>query len=155
QQKRHQVMDDFSRGQYQILITTDIASRGLDLAQVSHVFNFDLPKHAEEYVHRIGRTGRAGATGLAIAYVGPKDWGSYLQLRSFLKQVDNFDTVATLPATFKGRPQKTKSNPKVTPSGSKSARQQPSQAKRKPTPKRSKTFHNSQEVGHLPIKKKK
>lgn len=155
QQKRHQVMDDFSRGQYQILITTDIASRGLDLAQVSHVFNFDLPKHAEEYVHRIGRTGRAGATGLAIAYVGPKDWSAYLQLRSFLKQVDNFDTVATLPATFKGRPQKTKSNQKVTPSVSKSARQQKPQAKRKPTPKRSNTFHNSQEVGHLPIKKKK
>ncbi|MDZ7901799.1 MAG: C-terminal helicase domain-containing protein [Rheinheimera sp.] len=55
-------------------MTTDVASRGLDLLQVSHVINFDLPKHPEEYVHRIGRTGRAGQQGVAISLVGPKDW---------------------------------------------------------------------------------
>ena len=60
QSKRLDIMDAFSRENFKILITTDVASRGLDLLSVTHVINFDLPKHAEEYVHRIGRTGRAG-----------------------------------------------------------------------------------------------
>ncbi|WP_350636595.1 C-terminal helicase domain-containing protein, partial [Pseudoalteromonas sp. GW168-MNA-CIBAN-0100] len=58
QSKRLDIMDAFSRENFKILITTDVASRGLDLLSVTHVINFDLPKHAEEYVHRIGRTGR-------------------------------------------------------------------------------------------------
>ena len=53
-------MSAFSRGQYSILVTTDVASRGLDLRKVELVINYDLPKQADEYVHRIGRTGRAG-----------------------------------------------------------------------------------------------
>jgi superfamily II DNA/RNA helicase len=52
-----------------------VAARGLDIKGISHVFNFDLPMVAEDYVHRIGRTGRGGATGTAISLVGPDDWG--------------------------------------------------------------------------------
>ncbi|WP_407935286.1 DEAD/DEAH box helicase [Alkalimonas mucilaginosa] len=105
QAKRNSVMQDFAKGKYQILITTDVASRGLDLLQVSHVVNFDLPKFAEEYVHRVGRTGRAGMQGQAISLVGPKDWQSLQLLEAFFRQPVQFSVIDSLPARFTGQPQ--------------------------------------------------
>jgi superfamily II DNA/RNA helicase len=102
QSKRLDIMDSFSRENFKILITTDVASRGLDLLSVTHVINFDLPKHAEEYVHRIGRTGRAGFKGNALSLVGPKDWTSYLAIKSFLNDELVFASVDGLKAKFKG-----------------------------------------------------
>lgn len=102
QSKRLDIMDAFSRENFKILITTDVASRGLDLLSVTHVINFDLPKHAEEYVHRIGRTGRAGFKGNALSLVGPKDWTSYLAIKSFLNDELSFAAVEGLKAKFKG-----------------------------------------------------
>jgi superfamily II DNA/RNA helicase len=102
QSKRLEIMDSFSRENFKILITTDVASRGLDLLSVTHVINFDLPKHAEEYVHRIGRTGRAGFKGNALSLVGPKDWASYLAIKSFLNDELAFASVDGLKAKFKG-----------------------------------------------------
>ena len=58
----------FRRGEAMLLVCSDVAARGLDIADMSHVFNFDVPSHAEDYVHRIGRTGRAGREGVAIAF---------------------------------------------------------------------------------------
>ena len=72
QAQRNSVMQAFAANKYQVLVTTDVASRGLDLLQVSHVINFDLPKHPEEYVHRIGRTGRAGQQGCRSLWLVPK-----------------------------------------------------------------------------------
>ncbi|WP_409423015.1 DEAD/DEAH box helicase [Pseudaeromonas sp. ZJS20] len=77
QSERNAIMDGFARGHYRVLFTTDIASRGLDLLHVSLVINFDMPKAPQEYVHRVGRTGRAGAKGDALSLVGPKDWASF------------------------------------------------------------------------------
>ncbi|GLX86985.1 RNA helicase [Thalassotalea loyana] len=109
QGQRNQIMDQFSRGQYKILITTDLASRGLDLVNVSHVINFDMPKHTEEFVHRIGRTGRAGSKGDAISFVGPKDWLSFKNVEGFLQTQFAFDKIDELPAKFKGlKPKKAK-----------------------------------------------
>jgi superfamily II DNA/RNA helicase len=102
QNKRLDIMDSFSRENFKILITTDVASRGLDLLSVTHVINFDLPKHAEEYVHRIGRTGRAGFKGNALSLVGPKDWASYLAIKSFLNNELYFASIDGLKAKFKG-----------------------------------------------------
>ncbi|MDF0533592.1 DEAD/DEAH box helicase [Shewanella sp. A32] len=102
QSTRNQIMDQFSRGQQQILVTTDVASRGLDLLNVSLVINFDMPKFAEEYVHRIGRTGRAGAKGDAISLVGPKDWEAYMRVEAFLSQPLATATVEGLEPVFKG-----------------------------------------------------
>ncbi|NTS78746.1 DEAD/DEAH box helicase [Catenovulum sp. SM1970] len=102
QAKRNQIMESFAKEEYQLLVTTDVASRGLDLRNVSHVFNFDQPKHAEEYVHRIGRTGRAGFKGTAISLVGPRDWVSFKQVEAFLQQQISFDQVEGLEAKFKG-----------------------------------------------------
>jgi len=68
QHKRQRMLSDFSAGKFPILIATDVAARGLHIPDVSHIFNYDLPQNTEDYVHRIGRTARAGASGTAISY---------------------------------------------------------------------------------------
>lgn len=73
QSKREQVMKRFRDAKIQLLVATDVAARGLDVEGVTHVFNYDIPHDAESYVHRIGRTGRAGEEGLAFTLVAPKD----------------------------------------------------------------------------------
>jgi superfamily II DNA/RNA helicase len=73
QPARTAALDSFRRGDVKLLIASDVAARGLDIPDVSHVFNFDVPHHADDYVHRIGRTGRAGRTGTAITVVAPAD----------------------------------------------------------------------------------
>ena len=66
QRARTATLDDFRKDRITLLVASDVAARGLDIPAVSHVFNFDVPTHAEDYIHRIGRTGRAGLTGTAI-----------------------------------------------------------------------------------------
>ena len=73
QKSRTETLDAFKAGNLTLLVASDVASRGLDIPAVSHVFNFDVPVHAEDYVHRIGRTGRAGRAGTAYTFVGPGD----------------------------------------------------------------------------------
>jgi ATP-dependent RNA helicase RhlB len=68
QKKRLKILEQFTQGQLDILVATDVAARGLHIPAVTHVFNYDLPDDCEDYVHRIGRTGRAGATGHAISF---------------------------------------------------------------------------------------
>ena len=68
QKKRLRILEDFSQGKLHLLVATDVASRGLHIDGVTHVFNYDLPEDAQDYVHRIGRTARAGATGVAISF---------------------------------------------------------------------------------------
>jgi ATP-dependent RNA helicase RhlB len=63
QNKRQSLLKEFASGKHQVLIATDVAARGLHIDDVTHVFNYDLPQIAEDYVHRIGRTARAGASG--------------------------------------------------------------------------------------------
>ena len=73
QSQRMKTLDGFREGSLRILVASDVAARGLDVPSVSHVFNFDVPGHAEDYVHRIGRTGRAGREGKAITICSPRD----------------------------------------------------------------------------------
>ena len=73
QSQRTKTLDDFRAGTLRFLVASDVAARGLDVPSVSHVFNFDVPSHAEDYVHRIGRTGRAGRDGKAIMICVPRD----------------------------------------------------------------------------------
>jgi superfamily II DNA/RNA helicase len=73
QASRMAALEQFRKGEVELLIASDVAARGLDIPEVSHVFNFDVPHHADDYVHRIGRTGRAGKTGTAITIVAPED----------------------------------------------------------------------------------
>lgn len=78
QAKRTQVMKRFSDAKLQLLVATDIAARGLDIEGVTHVFSYDIPHDTESYIHRIGRTGRAGETGTAITFIAP---GEHMYLR--------------------------------------------------------------------------
>ena len=70
---RNRTLTNLRRGKLRLLVATDVAARGLDVTSISHVINFDIPRFAEDYVHRIGRTGRAGAPGTAISFVLPDD----------------------------------------------------------------------------------
>ena len=81
QAKRELVMKRFREAKLQVLVATDVAARGLDIEGVTHVFNYDIPHDADSYIHRIGRTGRAGATGMAITLAAPRD-------RMFLAQIE-------------------------------------------------------------------
>ncbi|MDF4845135.1 C-terminal helicase domain-containing protein, partial [Vibrio parahaemolyticus] len=102
QTQRNTIMSQFERAVFKILVTTDVASRGLDIATVTHVINFDMPKHTEEYVHRVGRTGRAGNKGDAISLVGPKDWDSFKRVEAYLQQDLEFSVFEDLKGKFKG-----------------------------------------------------
>lgn len=73
QEEREKALQGFKNKQYQILVATDIMSRGIDIDSLSHVVNFDMPQDAEDYVHRVGRTARAASTGVAITFVNEKD----------------------------------------------------------------------------------
>ena len=73
QDERLKALESFKKGEVDLLVCTDVAARGLDIKDVPAVFNFDVPFNAEDYVHRIGRTGRAGASGLAVSFVSAKD----------------------------------------------------------------------------------
>ena len=73
QSQRQGALDGFRSGKYQVMVATDIAARGIDVEGISHVINYDVPTHAEDYVHRIGRTGRAEATGDAITFVSSEE----------------------------------------------------------------------------------
>ena len=73
QHKRNRVITNFRNKKYRILVATDVASRGLDIPHIEHVINYDLPQRAEDYIHRIGRTARAGAQGAAMCLVTPSD----------------------------------------------------------------------------------
>jgi ATP-dependent RNA helicase DeaD len=80
QRERDQVMQAFRSGELHVLVATNVAARGLDIRDVSHVVNYDFPQSTEEYIHRIGRTGRAGATGTAITFVSEWDYDYFEQL---------------------------------------------------------------------------
>jgi ATP-dependent RNA helicase RhlE len=73
QNKRQQAIDGFRNGRYDILVATDIASRGIDVSEISHVINFDMPDTVDAYTHRIGRTGRAHQTGEAFTFMAQGD----------------------------------------------------------------------------------
>ena len=75
QQKRMSVLRSFKNGNLDILVATDVAARGLDISGVTHVYNYDIPQDPESYVHRIGRTGRAGKGGMSVTFVTPNEMG--------------------------------------------------------------------------------
>jgi ATP-dependent RNA helicase RhlE len=97
QNQRLRALKDFKSGAVRVLVATDIAARGIDVDGISHVVNYDFPMHSEDYVHRIGRTGRAHAIGDAISFITPEDQGSLRSLERFIsrgivrKKAEGFD----------------------------------------------------------------
>jgi len=100
QNQRLRALKDFKSGAVRVLVATDIAARGIDVDGISHVVNFDFPMHPEDYVHRIGRTGRAHAVGDAISFVTPEDYSALRSLERFIgrgivrKKSEGFNYVA-------------------------------------------------------------
>jgi ATP-dependent RNA helicase RhlE len=86
QDERLKALDAFKKGEVNLLVCTDVAARGLDIKDVPAVFNFDVPFNAEDYVHRIGRTGRAGASGLAVTLVAPSDTRLVTDIEKLIKK---------------------------------------------------------------------
>jgi ATP-dependent RNA helicase RhlE len=97
QREREQALRGFRDGRYEVLVATDIAARGLDIAEVSHVVNYDVPQHPEDYIHRIGRTGRMEATGDAFTLMVAEDGRHVQAIERFIAQkiprvkLENFD----------------------------------------------------------------
>jgi superfamily II DNA/RNA helicase len=85
QSKRMETLDNFRSGALRFLVASDVAARGLDVPNVSHVFNYDVPSHAEDYVHRIGRTGRAGKSGTAMMICSPRDEKNFAAIEGLVK----------------------------------------------------------------------
>jgi superfamily II DNA/RNA helicase len=86
QSARTAALESFRNGEVTLLVASDVAARGLDIPAVSHIFNFDVPHHADDYVHRIGRTGRAGLSGTAITIVAPIDGKSVAAIERLIGQ---------------------------------------------------------------------
>ena len=115
QNQRLKALKDFKSGAVRVLVATDIAARGIDVDGISHVVNYDFPMHSEDYVHRIGRTGRAHAVGDAISFVTPEDHAELRVLERFIgrgivrKRAEGFNYEAAGPAYIEssrdGRPQ--------------------------------------------------
>jgi len=97
QREREQALEGFREGRYEVLVATDIAARGLDIAEVSHVINYDVPQHPEDYIHRIGRTGRAEHKGDAFTIMVAEDAPHVFAIERFIDQkiervkLENFD----------------------------------------------------------------
>src|SRR5437588_2732184 len=122
QNQRLRALKDFKSGAVRVLVATDIAARGIDVEGISHVVNYDFPMHSEDYVHRIGRTGRAQAIGDAISFITPEDHGPLRSLERFIgrgivrKRAEGFDyNAAAPPRDERGRGERRHSPPKMPP----------------------------------------
>ena len=141
QEKREAALRDFKSGKTPCLVATDVAARGLDIKGVSHVFNFDVPSHAEDYVHRIGRTGRAGETGIALSLVSADEVSQLQKIERLIKksipreEIDGFEPEHRLPTkpvktSGKRPPRKAKAKPGAERRGGQSAKRDGQSAKR-------------------------
>jgi ATP-dependent RNA helicase SrmB len=101
QDKRNKAVMRLSTGQVKVLVATDLASRGLDIDDITHVINYDMPRTADLYVHRIGRTARAGKKGTAISLVEAHDVGMVKKIESYTEQALRRRVIETLRPKFK------------------------------------------------------
>ncbi|MHB1084719.1 MAG: DEAD/DEAH box helicase [Thiobacillus sp.] len=107
QGQRNRALQRLREGRTKVLVATDVAARGIDVAGISHVINFDLPRQAEDYVHRIGRTGRAGRTGIAVSFAGMREGGLVKNIERYTGSRIEVHTLPGLEPTQKpsaGRP---------------------------------------------------
>ena len=132
QNQRQAALDGFRNGTYQVMVATDIAARGIDVASISHVINYDIPDTADAYIHRIGRTGRAEREGDAFTLVTPEDDATVKMIERAVGQripretIAGFDYNAPVPANtqFGGRGQQASGRGQAQPAGSRGGSQQ-------------------------------
>ena len=111
-EERKQVVTAFSDGKLDILCASDVAARGLDIPEIDVVINYDMPHSGEDYLHRTGRTGRAGASGMAVSLVGAADWNLMISIQRYLKLAFEQRSLPGLKARYSG-PKKQKSSGKA------------------------------------------
>ncbi|MDU0810649.1 MAG: DEAD/DEAH box helicase [Burkholderia sp.] len=101
--ERSRILNAFKRGEIEVLVATDVAARGLDIVQLPVVINFDLPLSADDYVHRIGRTGRAGGAGMALSLCSPKERKQLVDIEKLIKHTLDIQTIALNKYTYHRR----------------------------------------------------
>ena len=119
QEDRFAALEAFRRGQYPVLVATDVAARGIDVEGISHVVNFDVPFSSDDYIHRGGRTARAGAVGELITFVSPADEERLRDIEKAIRTIiprvvlPNFDpgVHVQVPPPVKGRPRRRRRPP--------------------------------------------
>ena len=152
---RTKALADFKQGNVRVLVATDIAARGLDIEQLPHVVNFELPNVPEDYVHRIGRTGRAGATGEAISLVDSDEAGFLKSIEKLIKQTLVRATLPDLPKPRRDAPAKKAADPApvgATKTDGDAPRKGQHRPKKRPT--RSQKNESRKALGLPPIKRK-
>jgi len=136
QSKRTETLERFRNSEIRLLVCSDVAARGLDIQGLSHVFNFDVPHHAEDYVHRIGRTGRAGRDGRAYTIASPEDGKAVAAIEALIRKAVpriNLDEVPTQELSLEGGDQRRRGGRARSSRGrSESPRRRDSQPKREP-----------------------
>jgi len=104
QNQRNRAISHLRTGKVRLLVATDVAARGIDVSGITHVINYDLPKNAEDYVHRIGRTGRAGAKGIAITFAAPDNFRELRDIERYTRQTIPAHVIPGLEPTVRPRP---------------------------------------------------
>ena len=112
QSRRDRVIGAFRKSKYRVLVATDVAARGLDIPHIEHVINYDLPQCAEDYIHRIGRTARAGATGCALNLITSKDKGKWKSIERLLDPSKGADGLKRCDQTGKKHPKRRRNDKK-------------------------------------------
>ncbi|MFA5679165.1 MAG: DEAD/DEAH box helicase [Pseudomonas sp.] len=132
QKERKLAMERFKQGGNGVLVATDVAARGLDISELDLVINFDMPRSGDDYLHRVGRTGRAGAEGVAISLVAPHEWNLMSSIERYLRRQFERREIKELAGSFKG-PKKVKASGK--PVGAKKKKADKKKIKRPKTAK--------------------
>lgn len=158
QKDRKLAIERFKTGGAKVLVATDVAARGLDVDGLDLVINFDMPRSGDEYVHRIGRTGRAGADGLAVSLICHGDWNLMSSIERYLKQTFERRVIKEVKGTYSG-PKKVKASGKAAGAKKKKTADKKGDkkvaAKRKPTAKPRPNAPLTSSDGLAPLKKKR
>jgi superfamily II DNA/RNA helicase len=123
QNQRNRAITNLRSGSVRLLVATDVAARGIDVSGITHVINFDLPKNAEDYVHRIGRTGRAGAKGIAISFAAPDNFQQLRDIERYTRQTIQAHVIPGLEPTIRPRQQTPSGHRRGGPTGHQARRQ--------------------------------
>jgi ATP-dependent RNA helicase RhlE len=156
QSQRTKTLDDFREGRLRILVASDVAARGLDVPSVSHVFNYDVPSHAEDYVHRIGRTGRAGRDGKAVMICVPRDQKNFDAIEALIqKEIPRIENPAVIPdqKDRAEKPERAKMERPTKPQSSERERERPVKEPKDLRPRSKRDRSDSSVVGmgdHMP-----
>lgn len=115
QRVRDRVMSDFRAGKIRLLLATDVVGRGIDVSSVSHIINFDTPEFCDDYVHRVGRTGRMGREGVAYSFVTPEEGNELTRIEMRINRLLKRDEIAGLSSELVHKPEPTEENPEEKP----------------------------------------